>query len=236
VFLSSTRGFVAHTAQSAIEMRKAENMRKVERDTTKRVVFDPTPSLEPQMSKRRAAAKPAPSSRKSANKRAPRPKVVTRAQRKKEALIRSPKERPERPVAGALGNASTEHREQPRAETPFVDNRARAAALETFLQASLQDDAGRKMRDHAGKALNLYLPFANLQAYQPKLLEMTHANIQFVLEFIQRLVTIKSPFEFWALIGEFTGRRMMMIGKQSREITEFWRSDAMGGLAALPGR
>ena len=185
------------------------------------------------MSKRKAAAKRALSNRKPAAKRAQRPKVAARAQRKKQAFIQSPKERPLRHVA-AEGHGQSGHG-QSRAEAHVLDNRARAAALETILQASLQNDAGRKMSDSSGRGL-AFLPFANVQAYQPKLLEVTQANIQFALEFIQRLMTVKSPFEFWAVIGEFTGRRMMMIGKHSRELSALWRSDAMRGLTALPGR
>ncbi len=121
--------------------------------------------------------------------------------------------------------------------TPIVDNRARAAALEAILQASLQDDVGRKMRDNnPGKGFEFFLPLANMQAYQAKLLEVTQANMQFAFEFIQRLATIRSPFEVWAVIAEFTGRRILMIGKHSKELAAFWRSDAIRDLTALPGR
>jgi hypothetical protein len=75
---------------------------------------------------------------------------------------------------------------------------------------------------------------ANAQAYQAKLLEVTQANMQFVFDFSQRLATIRSPFEFLAVITEFTGRRIIMIGKHSKELSSFWRIDAFRELAALP--
>jgi hypothetical protein len=72
------------------------------------------------------------------------------------------------------------------------------------------------------------LPMANMQAYQAKLLEVTQANMCFAFEFSQRLVTSRSPFEYLALIAEFTGRRIVMIGKHSNELAPywFWRLDA----------
>jgi len=75
---------------------------------------------------------------------------------------------------------------------------------------------------------------ASAQAYQAKLLEVTQANMQFVFDFSQRLATIRSPFEFLAVITEFTGRRIIMIGKHSKELSSFWRIDAFRELAALP--
>ncbi len=130
-----------------------------------------------------------------------------------------------------------EVRDQPQPETPIVDNRARAAALEAILQASLQDDVGRKMRDNnPGTGFEFFLPLANMQAYQAKLLEVTQANMQFAFDLIQRLATIRSPFELWAVVAEFTGRRILLIGKHSKELAAFWRSDAIRDLTALPGR
>jgi hypothetical protein len=58
-----------------------------------------------------------------------------------------------------------------------------------------------------------------MQAYQAKLLEVAQAEMQFAFDFIQRLVKIRSPFEFWAVIAEFAGRRIIMTGKQSKELT-----------------
>src|SRR5581483_4926440 len=143
------------------------------------------------MSKRKAAAKRALSNPKPAasRRRARRPKVAARPQRKKQAFIRSPKkDSPFRPVAAGLTEAPIEGHQEPKAEAPALDNRARAAALEAILQASLQNDVGSKMSDNnLAKGLDLSLPLANMHAYRTKLLEVTQANIQFAFEFFQRL-------------------------------------------------
>jgi len=176
------------------------------------------------------------SKRKAATKRARRPKVAARPQRKKQAVVRSPKDRLLRPRAAALTEAPIEGHDEPKAEAAVLDNRARAAALEAILQASLQNDVGPKMSDsNPGKGMDFAMPLANMQAYRAKLLDVTQANMQFAFEFFQRLAKIRSPYEFWAVIAEFTARRMMMIGKQSKELAAFWRSDATRGITALPG-
>ena len=61
---------------------------------------------------------------------------------------------------------------------------------------------------------------ANVRAYQAKLLEMAQANIQFAFEFAQRLATIRSPVEFPSVIAEFTGKRIAMFRKYSKEMAE----------------
>jgi hypothetical protein len=194
------------------------------------------------MSKRKpaAASKRAQSNPKPATARK---RGAARAQRNKQEFVRSPKGSPWRVVAGGSTESPIES-DAGSTETPIVhddpeqvDNRARALALEAILQASLQSDLGQQMRDNnPKKGFDFSLPVANLQAYQAKLLEATQANMQFAFEFIQRLATVRSPFEFWAVIAEFTGRRVIMIGKHSKELAAFWRIDAFRELTALPGR
>jgi len=166
-------------------------------------------------------------------KRAQRPKAAARAQHKKQALIRGRKDS----AAAGFPEESTEIYQEPKAEPFVADNRARAAALETILQSSLQNEFDPKIGSGIpSKGLGVFLPFANMQAYQAKLLEMTHANTQFAFELILRLAKIRSPFEFWAVIAEFTARRIMTIGKDSKELAAFWRTDPIRDLTALPGR
>jgi len=63
-----------------------------------------------------------------------------------------------------------------------------------------------------------------MQVYQAKLLEMAQANVQFAFEFGPRLATIRSPFEFFALISEFaTGGSTC-----SRSIRKKWRHIRFG--------
>jgi hypothetical protein len=160
-------------------------------------------------------------------KHARRPKVAVRAQRNKQASVRSPKDSHLRIVRSTEPSTEVHDRSKDsKEETPILENRRRAAALEAILQAALQD--GSK------KGFDFSQLIANAQAYQAKLLEVTQANMQFVFDFSQRLATIRSPFEFLAVITEFTGRRFIMIGKHSKELSSFWRIDAFRELAALP--
>jgi hypothetical protein len=59
-----------------------------------------------------------------------------------------------------------------------------------------------------------------VQAYQEKLLEIVQANMQFAFEFAQSLAAIRSPFELFAVIAEFTSKRIEMFLKHSKVIAE----------------
>ena len=127
------------------------------------------------MSKRKMATKRALHNHKPATapKRAQRPKVAARAQHRKQALIRSRKDS----AAAGSPEGTVEIYQEPKPEIPNADNRARAAALETILQASLQNEFSPKMRDDIpGKGLDFFLPLANVQAYQAKFLELTQGK------------------------------------------------------------
>jgi phasin family protein len=61
---------------------------------------------------------------------------------------------------------------------------------------------------------------ANVRAYQAKSLEMAQASMQISFEFAQRLAAIRSPVEFLGVNAEFTGKRMAMLLKYSKEMAE----------------
>jgi len=186
------------------------------------------------MSKRRPAAEP---KRAPAPKRARSPKVAARTQQNKQASVRSRKDWPLRSVGAGSTETPIEVHDDWKKRTRNVENRARAAALEAILQATLQDNFSQKAPDNNPRnRVDFPKVIANLHAYQAKLLEVTQANMHFALEFTQRIATTRSPFEFLAVIAEFTGRRILMIGKHSKELAEFWRLDALGELTGLPGR
>ena len=191
---------------------------------------------EPQMSKRKVATKRDPGNHKPATT-PKRPKVAARTQRKKEALIRSPTGSTFRDAAAGSTDAPMDV-DEPKAETPIIDNRARAAALEAILRASMmQNEIGPKLSNNIpGKRLDFFLPAANVQAYQAKFLEVTQANFQFSLEFFLRLARVRSPLEFWAVIAEFSARRILAIGKDAKDLAGFWRTDETRDLPALTGR
>jgi hypothetical protein len=158
-------------------------------------------------------AKPATvSKRKSAtsSKHVPGPKKVARAQRNKQPVVRSPKDNPLRSFAAD----ST--------ETPLVHPLSKREASIVENRASTLNDVSRIMRnDNPKKGFDFSLATPNVQAYQTKLLELAEANMQFAFEFGQRLAIIKSPFEFVAVIAEFTNRRVAMFREYSKEMAVY---------------
>lgn len=174
--------------------------------------------LERQMSKR----KPAP-----ASKRARNPKMAARAQRNKQAIVRSPKEEFLRSVAAASIEPPPKLHDDPGHEVPIIEPRVDA----------LPDDLSQRMID-SDPMKGFALATANMQAYQAKLLEIAQANVQFTFDFGLRLATIGSPTEFFAVITEFTSRRAEMFGQHSKELAAypFWRIKPAPELTALPGR
>ena len=142
------------------------------------------------------------------SKRARGPKIAARAQRNKQAVVRSPKDNPQRSVAAGSKLPGKLH-DDPKREASVVESPA----------AALQDGFGEKISDkNPKKGFDFSFAAANVQAYQAKLLEMAQANVQFAFEFGPRFATIRSPFEFFALIAEFTGRRINMLQRHSKEM------------------
>jgi hypothetical protein len=162
--------------------------------------------MERQMSKRKLAK---------ASKSARHPKMTTRAQRNKQVVVRSPKDSFLRSVAIGSNEPSLKFEDDPRQEAPIVENGV----------GTLQDDLRHKMRD-SNQTKGIALATANTQLYQAKLLEIAQANLQLGFEFGLRLATIKSPVEFFAVIAEFTTRRIDMFGRHSKEMAAypFWRT------------
>ena len=102
---------------------------------------------------------------------------------------------------------------------------------------ALPADLSQGMRD-SDSTTGIALATSNLQAYQAKLLEIAQDNGQFAFEFGLRLAAIRSPIEFFAVVTEFSRRRIDMFGQHSREIAAypFWRTEASRKLTTLPGR
>jgi len=147
----------------------------------------------------------------SKSKQARNPNLAARAQRAKQAIVRSPKDNPLRSVTAGSTKSLPKLHNDSKQEAPLVENPATAS----------QDDFTQMMRDNdSTKGFDFSLATANVQAYQAKLLEMAQANMQFAFEFPQRLATIRSPFELLSVIAEFTGKPIAMFGKCSKEVTE----------------
>jgi hypothetical protein len=180
------------------------------------VVVDPI-LLECLMSKHKPAT---------ASKRARGQKIGARTQRSKQAIVRSPKDNLSRSVAiGAIESPLKLH----------DDSSHQSSVVEKA--GVLQDELGQKMRDSDLKQ-GFALATANMQACQVKLLEIAQANVQFAFEFGLRLSAIRSPIDFFAVISEFTSRRVDMFGQHSKELAAypFWRIEPPRKLTALLGR
>jgi hypothetical protein len=146
-----------------------------------------------------------------ASKHAHSPKIAAKAQRAAQAIVRSPKD-------SRLRSAGAGSTESP--PKLHIDSPQEALLVEKPATAS-QDDSKQTMTDNdSKKGTNFSSATANVRAYQAKLLEMAHANMQLAFEFAQRLATIRSPVEFPGVIAEFTSKRIAMFRKHSTEMAE----------------
>lgn len=108
----------------------------------------PTPFIgASQMSNRKSAtaskSRPSNTKRAAASKRGRRPKAAARAQRKKQAVVRSRKENHLRLVSGEATEAPIEVHNETKPDASEAENRTtRAAELDASLQPSLQKDSG----------------------------------------------------------------------------------------------
>jgi hypothetical protein len=141
---------------------------------------------------------------KSPSQHARRPKIAAQAQRANQAIVRSPKEgRPRQVAAG-----STESPPQRKQEASLGDK-----SMTAF-------DTKQTMKDIASKGFDFPSATANLQAYQAKLAEVAQTNVQFAVEYAQRLATIRSPVEILSVIAEFTSKRIAMFQRHLIEMAE----------------
>jgi hypothetical protein len=162
-----------------------------------------------------------------ASKRAHSPKIAARAHRNKQDIVRSAKDELLRSVAAGPIESPLELHDDSKQKAPIVEkqeassveNRVAALKAAALKAAALPDGGSPMMRDNnQKKVFDFSLATISMQAYQAKLLEVAQANIKFAFEFSQRLARIRSPFEFFDLIAEFTRRRTEMFGKYSQEM------------------
>ena len=150
------------------------------------------------------------SKRKTASKHARRPKIAAKAQRASQAIVKSPK------VARRSVSEAAELARKPHSDAkPAVP-----LALE-ISGAATEENVTRTMTDKSmSKQFDLSWVPANVRAYQAKLIEMTQTNFAFSFEFSHRLASVRSPVELFTVIAEFTGKRIALIGKYSKEMIE----------------
>ena len=153
-----------------------------------------------------------------ASKRARSTAIARRAHEKKQAIVRSAKDNLLRSVAAGPIESPPELHDDPKQEAPDVEKQA-APNVEKQ-EAPI---AAHPVQPGPGQMFEFASATGNMVAYQLKLLEMTQANMRFAFEFSQKLLTIRSPFQFVDLIGEATKRRAEMVLKQSRDLAALTR-------------
>jgi hypothetical protein len=165
--------------------------------------------LECQMSKRKPAI---------ASKHAHSSRIVTKAQRASQAIMRSPKDSVSRSIGAGSPERSQEHHSNLEPDALVTEH---AEPLIKSPETAFQGDPKQVMEDGSKKGIDfLSSANANVQIYQAKLLEVAQANMQFTFEFAQRLAAIRSPAQFPSVIAEFTSRRIAMFRKHSTELSE----------------
>jgi hypothetical protein len=131
-------------------------------------------------------------------------KIGARSQRTKQAVVKSAKNNALHAVAA--GSTESLH-DNPKQEAPIIENRTPLSSQ------VIRGNDPRKGSDSS-------LAMAYAQAYQTKLLEIVQANMQFAFEFAHSLAAIRSPFELFAVIAEFTSKRIEMFLKYSKDMAE----------------
>ena len=153
-----------------------------------------------------------------ASKRARSPAIATRAHGKKQAIVKSAKGNLLRSVAAGPTESPPELHEDPQ-EAHVVEKQAAPNVEKEALIASdsVQHGPGQM------RGFDFASTTVNMVAYQLKLLEMTQANMRFAFEFSQKLLAIRSPFQFVDLVGESLKKRADLVVKQSTELAALTR-------------
>jgi len=142
-----------------------------------------------------------------------RSKVAGKAQRARQAVVRSPKPSQVRSIAATSNELPPKLHEDPTPEAAFEKFMAALPSTENPGIAS-QDHSQRSTRDNdLAKALEVFSGTANVWTYQRKLTEIAQANMLLALEFTQRLAQIKSPFELPSVLSELTLKQFAMFQK-----------------------
>ena len=145
-------------------------------------------------------------SRVAPSRHARRPKATAKAQRAKQAVVKSPKYN-----SPPRFSDTPERIEKDQTDTSFLPNTPLAS----------QDESKQPIKDNVSKnVFDFSSSTAAVRAYQAKLLQISQANMQFAFEFAQRIATIRSPVEFLKVSEELTRKRVAMFQKHSKDLSE----------------
>jgi hypothetical protein len=137
-----------------------------------------------------------------------KPKIVTKAQRAKQAVVRSPKNSDLRSATESSIKSRPDRHNDSSQRASLILSPATLTHDDSKQKTTVTDSKTEFVRSSAT---------ANAGTYQAKLLEIAQANMQFALEFSQKFATIKSPVEFLRVMEEFTSKRIAMFRKHSKE-------------------
>ncbi len=79
---------------------------------------------------------------------------------------------------------------------------------------SANSDAAETMKDYYAGAVK------NLQEYQNRLADFTQANVTRSLEFAQRLLSVRSPSEFFEVSSDHLRRQGEIMADQTKQLVE----------------
>ena len=79
------------------------------------------------------------------------------------------------------------------------------------------------MKTTAGEATNLLkhsyaTTMKGTRDYNVKILEFTNANLNAAVEHVTKLMSVKTPMEFWALSNDYAKRQFEILTRQAQEL------------------
>jgi hypothetical protein len=137
-------------------------------------------------------------------------KVTAKAQRARQAVVRSPKPNQVRMVAAGSNKSLSELHEDTRRDTPVLETPIAALPdVENPTMASQYERERTTREDSARNVSEVLAAPVNVGTHQTKPPEITQA-MQLVFEFAHRLTQIKTPFEVPGVLSELTIKQFAM--------------------------
>ena len=133
-----------------------------------------------------------------------RSKVAAKAQRARQAVVRSPKPSQVHLIAAGPNKSLRKIQKDIRRDAPVLEKPMAALPVVESPAIASQDESQRTMRENnATKAFDTFSAPENVRAHQTEPPEIAQA-MQLAFEFATRLAQIKSPFEFSSVLSELT--------------------------------
>ncbi|MFL6465872.1 MAG: hypothetical protein ACJ73N_15865 [Bryobacteraceae bacterium] len=156
-------------------------------------------------------------------KRKPAKKVAAKAQRARQAVVRSPRHSHVRLVAAGSKESHLDEDSAP--DAPILEQAAAALPAVESPSMAAQDNSQRWMSENESAkafdqfpaaphaAFRLFPAAPQAPAYPTKLPEIAQANMKLAFEFAQRFAQIKSPFEIPSVLSELMFKQFTILQK-----------------------